>query len=107
MVANVIKWIDLNENDEVWACAYSTTKTEKNMALKQKPVYGIIKKDGRYLKFFPYNKQGKIIKSKGVGIDSRTYTRTENEAIQIYNSYVQKQIAFLEELINNCKSDLI
>lgn len=106
---------DLKEGDVVWACAYRTNNTEKSMALKQKPIQGIImntKKTSRYggwskLSFVPYNAKGKPIMSKAVSISARTYTRTEKDATIIYNRYVQYQIDTLQRLLDECKADLI
>ena len=106
---------DLKEGDVVWACAYRTNNTEKSMALKQKPIQGIImivEKQSTWsarkrLSFVPYNANGKPVKSKAVLVDSRTYAKTEREATVIYNRYVQKQIDFLQTLIDECKTDLI
>ncbi len=104
----------LEEGDVVWACAYRTNNTEKSMALKQKPIQGVIMKNvksSRYsrnlLYFVPYNAKGNPVKSKAVLVDSRTYARTEKESTVIYNRYVQHQIDFLQELLSDCKADLI
>lgn len=110
-----INFRELKEGDIVWACAYTTNNTEKSMALKQKPIQGVIMKlerKGSYysrkeLSFVPYNAKGMPVKSRAVLSCSRTYARTEREAAIIYNQKVQKQIAFLNGLIDECKQDLI
>lgn len=103
VIVTEIMWNELNDGDEVWACAYMKTNTEKSNLLKQTPVYGIIQNN----KFCPYNKQGKIVKSKMVGKSSRHYARTESESKEIYNILVQRQINFLQSLMDECKADLI
>lgn len=110
-----IKSSDLKEGDEVWACAYMTNNTEKSMALKQKPVLGVIMEVDRKsswstrkrLSFVPYNASGKPIKSKAVLVNSRVYARTEVEAIALYNKAVQRQVDFLQKLMDECKADFI
>lgn len=111
----VIQHRELKEGDVVWVCAYATNNTEKSMALKQKPVQGVIMNVGKkrswssyeILSFVPYNAKGVPIKSKAVSVGARTYTKTEKEATIIYNNKVQKQIDFLNSLIDDCKQDFI
>lgn len=100
---------DLKEGQSVWACAYSTNNTEKTMALRKKPVLGIIKKDKVWKSgvFYELKRSGELKKSSGVKIDARHYANTEEESKKIYNTLVQEQINKLEELINICKGDLI
>lgn len=91
------------ESIEVWACAYSTTRTKENMALKCPPVKGILTRNG----FCPYNKNGKLIKSKWVNYSSRNFFDNENECKAYYNDLIQQHISSLIKLINVYKKDLI
>ena len=102
---------DLKNGQKIWACAYKTNNTEKGMALKKKPVYGIVKiKSSDYwygAYFYELNKIGNPIKSSRVSIHAREYSDTKEESTKIYNELVQKQIDFLNDLIDDCKKDFI
>lgn len=102
-----VSYRNVVENEEYWACAYMTNNSEKTMALRQKPVLGIVKKEGNRYYFYPYNQKGKIVKSKKVNILARYYTKTEEDCILLYNHFVENQIVLLEHLLNETKSDLI
>ena len=54
----------------------------------------IIKKDG-------------TLKNSKVNADSRMYADTYEEAVEMYNEYVQFQIDRLNKLIESCKQDFI
>lgn len=98
---------NLKDGDEYWACAYDTNSTEKGMGYIQKPIFGIIKKEGRLFVFYPYNKKGLISKSKKVNVSSRIFSNNEKESKEIYNFLVDKQIELLETLLNKTKNDKI
>ena len=101
---------DLKEGQKVFACAYSTNNTEKSMANRKKPVLGIVEFPNNCRKdrglFYELKKNGEI-KTSCVGICSRHYANTEEESINIYNSFVQKQINMLQALIDSCDLDYI
>lgn len=95
-------------NTEIWACAYSTNNTEKSMALRKKPVKGIIKQDGFYDYFFEYKKDGKTLKKSGaIKHTGRQYADTYEECVELYNTLVDKQITVLQELFDKCMDDYI
>lgn len=91
------------KNKVIWGCAYSTNNTEKTMALRKKPVKGIIKDSN----FYELKKNGEPKKSGVVHMSARDYADTETECIELYNQKVQKQIDFLHKLADSCKEDLI
>lgn len=64
----------------MWACAYKLNGYNSGLFLKCEPRYGVIKKDGRILKFFPYKKNGEP-KKKGIDIRARFYTDTYEECV--------------------------
>lgn len=98
----------------VWGYAYSTNDNEKSMSLRKEPVLGVIKTEGgRYWKdeFYELKRNWKTLddvkKSSKVYADSRSYADTLEEAIEGYNEKVLYQISKLEELITECKKDII
>ena len=98
------------KNKEIWACAYSTNGTEKSMALRKKPVLGMVIDEGeswRGSKFYEIGKNGKIKRSSGVWASARTYADTFEECVIEYNARVQYQIDFLEALKERCLGDMI
>lgn len=105
----IYKREDLRDGQKVWGCAYSTNNTEKSMALKKKPVFGIVKTTAPYKEegFYELNKQGEPIKSSKVSLYARKYADTYEESVIMYNVSVQKQIDFLNGLIEDCESDKI
>lgn len=96
-------WRSVPKNKEIWACAYSTNNTEKSMALRKKPVKGMVQGE----LFYEMGKNGKIKKSSPVSDSSRSYADTEEECIEMYNEKVNYQIKTLEGLIEKCREDLI
>jgi len=98
------RWINKPPiNVEIWGCAYSTNNTEKTMALRKKPVKGIIKEDGR---FYEFKKDSKTLKESGViNYTSRYYADTKEECVEIYNSLIDKQVSFLRSLLDKCIDD--
>lgn len=98
---------EFKDGDEYWACAYETNDTEKSMGLRAKPVLGVVKLEGTDFKFYPYGKNGTPLKSKKINLSGRVYAKTEQESIEVYNFFVDEQIALLEELLANAKADRI
>ena len=47
------------------------------------------------------------LKNTKVNADSRMYADTYEEAVEMYNEYVQFQIDKLNKLIESCKQDFI
>ena len=84
-----------------------TNDTEKSMGLRAKPVLGVVKLEGTDFKFYPYGKNGTPLKSKKINLSGRVYAKTEQESIEVYNFFVDEQIALLEELLANVKADRI
>ena len=99
-------------NTVVWACAYSTNDSEKSMALRKKPVQGIVTPTEnnfrwRSKEFTELKKNGELKKSSRVYADSRRYADTYEECVELYNSLVNNQINRLKALIAKCEEDLI
>lgn len=92
---------------DIWACAYTTTSTEKNMSFRREPVLGQIKGlDGYWAKFYEYKRNGQL-KVKGVSVNARIYTDTYEECVDLYNELIDKQIKKLEDLITENRNNKI
>lgn len=112
---------------KVWACAYEYTSKKESRLNFQKPILGMImcdkteerhkEKKERYIQrgykppcdyFVPFKQNGKDLAwSKAVKIWSRCYASTEKECKEIFNSLINKKVAWHLEEIEKLKKELI
>jgi len=95
--------VNPQNGQRVWACAYRTTRSKESMALKERPVYGIIQNGY----FYKLNKKEQIVVSSKINKHSRKYTNTKEECTELYNNMIEEQINFLRDLIYECEKDKI
>ena len=98
---------NLIEGDTCWAFAYSTTNTEKSMAIKAEPYFCEFVRPTRGYHRLELARisNGKTLTSGRVRPYSRMYADTYEEAVEAYNELVQEQIDMLNRLIESHEAD--
>ena len=88
----------------LWAVAYSINDDTEHHRLMCKPQRGELIHDS----FIPYKVGTKTLRSSGrVSKWARRYADTYEEAIELFNSLVQKRIDNLLEMAEDAKKDFI
>lgn len=90
-------------NTPIWGLAYDVNNETEHRNYSCKPVLGEI----RSRHFFKYKKGTTECQTAGVGIRSRQYADTYEEAAELYNSLVMARIDTLYRLIDSAQKDLI
>lgn len=111
---------NINLGTKLWACACKFDNNKITMGLILKPVYGMasgygwnyekITEEDSYESFFvPFkrNSETEFAKSKAVQIDSRMYTDTYEECIELFNSLVNEKVEWFLKRAEETKEDLI
>lgn len=78
--------------EDVWACGFQLSENKAKLTALQDPVKGKIKKR----KFYKYLKDGSL-SANGVSVNSRMFTKTENEAIDLFNYLIEEEKRLLNE----------
>lgn len=92
----------------IWAIVYNINDETKRTRLICKPLLGEVIKRSRKTEFVPYKKGTKLLRESGkVGAYSREYADTYEEAVELYNSFVQERIDKLKEMIAKAENDFI
>lgn len=124
----VIDWKNVNHEfkigDVVWACAFERTIDANQNSLKQEPILGMFTHDKnlsaektnqqsltqKHIRYFvPFKKNCKaytlenLAWSKTVTHYSRKYTTTEKECIDLYNSLIDQEIEYHQNIIKEIK----
>lgn len=119
-------WTKLHEHwhagDVVWASGFKETTTKTGHRLRAKPQRGMlatardesthafntVNRPGASLKYFvPLTRTGKPSWSRVVWVGSRTYADTEREALELYNSAIQREIERHRERIRALVKELV
>lgn len=107
--------------DEIWACAYVPNARRRTAMYYAKPVLGVLlagknkEFHERALRagdmtpraFAPYGKNHKVLWSKAVDLGSRMYADTEDEAAELFDRNVGREIETIEQELARAKSELI
>ena len=89
----------------LWAVAYDINDDTEYRRLSCAPIRGEITEKGY---FYPYKKETLNRRKTGrVGIQSRMYADTYEEAVELYNELVQKRIDNLCRLIKDAEKDFL
>lgn len=91
----------VNVRRDIWA--FACQKSRIAYTYNCKPVKGVI--DG--MTFYEYKRDGKGLKKNGVGIYSRLFADTYEEAVKGYNGLINARIARLKNEIEELESMLI
>lgn len=83
----------IEENADIWACAFKLTTNKEDLRFYQPPVKGQIR--GRY--FYKYREDGRLSKSC-VCIDSRRFSFSEKDSVNLYNYLIDKNLGKLREI---------
>lgn len=97
---------DSIQNRPIWACAYDFNNDDDRARLRQKPVKGVIRRDGRRFVFYILKKDGGP-RQNGVSANSRVYADTYEECVELYNQKVQARIDRLQAMIQSTTKDFL
>lgn len=102
---------DLPTDTDIYALAYEIDNNTNLANLRCKPRKGQIIYDPKSecdYRFVPYSANGKYLLESGrVNFQARYYADTYEEAVEMYNTLIQRRINQLEHLIQTTKKDMI
>lgn len=94
-------------NKPLWACAYYVdNETESKLICK--PVHGELVQENWDTKFVPYKKGTTEKRTSGfIYWENKDYADTQEEAIALYNNFVEQRIDSLKKLLAIAEADKI
>lgn len=104
---------DVPTNKPIYGFAYEINDDTEDRRLIRRPVLGVIleNQSSRYARkriFYEYqNGSHEVKKSNSVLLNSRWYADTYEEAVEMYNEFVQERIDNLKRMIDSAEKDKI